>query len=1337
MGKKVVKVSRRGISRDRRRGGGRGGGSGGAAAAAGRRGGRSNSNSGMVASQSIEPQHHHLHHHHHHLHSHHQQQQQQQHPQNAAAAHTQQAAAAAEMYCSPLHSHYGAAGEYYHDSHYYVHGGPPDLCPAHVCTIQGDYGPVTVPMVSTNSSPPIAMPVQVPPGHVVQQIVDESGTLRHVILSPQHPPTSLLTLPSHNPQHYGGGPPTSTNQPQPFYQNMSAAAGFPPHQPPFHSNLQAPTGGGSNAGGGGHPGITSPSHLGHSPPPPAPPNPAYYKDERAQRQHSKLKRKLHEKQLKSTSDSLAPRKDLVNGLKRATATNNGTNNGGIKEKGMNSVGTSEDGEESSVPDEDDMFQIVTDILSSVQAPKVSELSSRSALLQWAPPTRLSASESASNDSHDPPVDISESDLRYEVLLCDKISKEMKYKSIYSGTSLSCRIQDLKPGQDYSVCLQVHFDELQGSATDPVKFSTPPCQPDAPQSPKLISRTKNTLQLRWNAATDNGSSIVHYVLEYDEGKGGDFKEVCKIRSKQHTLQKLQPATGYRFRLAAVNAQGQSAWSPIVTYHTFDNPPAQPHPPTLLEATVHSLRLRWQMRRADDEFTLQMNDPRTQYGALTVYAGPEVEYVCNNLQHSSDYSFRLRAHNESGVSPWSEEVHFSTLPDRPARPSKPVVKGRIHAHSFKLKWEPPNETGGAPITRYILELNSGSGYQMVYAGTETEAVCDRLTPGTTYQLRVSCISAGGNSNPSDPCTVTTDAISPGQCAPPQLCGKPKATCITIRWQEPDYNGGAPVLEYEVEMEGPTTTGPIKSIIHKSKETECTALNILPGCEYVFAVRAVNRIGPGAWSPPLRVTSGAAPPNVPHLSLTCKSPFHVYTEWQEPPSNGAPVSEYRLEMHTCEIGDFTAIYQGNATSFDVKNLSPFTMYYFRLQAANSAGWSGYSSVETIITPAAPPAVVTSLRHESTPTSIRLYWSPPADNGAPITNYNIEIGDKTISTESNATEYLLTDLQPETQYKIKIQAVNSVAPGQYSSTTRVWTLQLPPAAPRLECIGVGHNYLKLKWGEGKNVDYTQYCVEMEVSGRSHDQFQCVYKGTAHTCKVNKLHEMTAYRFRINATNDAGVGDFSEEYEFVTSVAPPSAIRTPKVVEMEQRSCVLEWAPAKNAFTDPIVYQVQLARLKEQNFKQVYKGSETKCTLDNLEPGVDYSARICPIRLLTISTEEESPATETTATTLTTVINELAGPFSPVLNFTTPTEMSANSTPTTATKLNVSTSSINTTNTSTTHKNHHHHHHNRNLYHSFRQYFKQNILREEKYQFIFYAVLIVVVGILLSCVLQYVLVGN
>lgn len=69
--------------------------------------------------------------------------------------------------------------------------------------------------------------------------------------------------------------------------------------------------------------------------------------------------------------------------------------------------------------------------------QVAELSSRSALLQWLPPERLA--EAATSEGKSPEFDFSEADLRYEVLLSDK-GKEGKYKSIYSGISLSCRYE---------------------------------------------------------------------------------------------------------------------------------------------------------------------------------------------------------------------------------------------------------------------------------------------------------------------------------------------------------------------------------------------------------------------------------------------------------------------------------------------------------------------------------------------------------------------------------------------------------------------------------------------------------------------------------------------------------------------------------------------------------------------------------------------------------------------------------------------------------------------------------------------------------------------------------
>ena len=45
-------------------------------------------------------------------------------------------------------------------------------------------GPANIRMVSPNSSPPLALPMQVPQGHMVQQLLDPNGTLQHVIFTP-------------------------------------------------------------------------------------------------------------------------------------------------------------------------------------------------------------------------------------------------------------------------------------------------------------------------------------------------------------------------------------------------------------------------------------------------------------------------------------------------------------------------------------------------------------------------------------------------------------------------------------------------------------------------------------------------------------------------------------------------------------------------------------------------------------------------------------------------------------------------------------------------------------------------------------------------------------------------------------------------------------------------------------------------------------------------------------------------------------------------------------------------------------------------------------------------
>ena len=271
--------------------------------------------------------------------------------------------------------------------------------------------------------------------------------------------------------------------------------------------------------------------------------------------------------------------------------------------------------------------------------------------------------------------------------------------------------------------------LKGGVSDTVSFVTAPCEPDQPVAPKLVTRSKTSIQLKWNSPNDNGAHIQHYILESDEGSSisGHFSQIFEGRSKSFNVQKLQPSTPYKFRLVAVNELGRSRPSELATFTTQGSAPSQPVAPSAAEITESSLRLLWSKRPCDDEFTLQMDDINSGHGFLPQYNGPEVEHIVRGLRRNTNYRFKLRAHNEMGASSYSAIVTYTTNPGRPAPPPKPVTKGKIRSHNFKVIWSAPGDNGGSVISLYHLEIDDGSGWMLIYTGEEMEFLCDQLMPG----------------------------------------------------------------------------------------------------------------------------------------------------------------------------------------------------------------------------------------------------------------------------------------------------------------------------------------------------------------------------------------------------------------------------------------------------------------------------------------------------------------------------------------------------------------------------------------------------------------------------------
>ncbi|XP_044906893.1 fibronectin type III domain containing protein 3C1-like [Felis catus] len=99
-----------------------------------------------------------------------------------------------------------------------------------------------------------------------------------------------------------------------------------------------------------------------------------------------------------------------------------------------------------------------------------------------------------------------------------------------------------------------------------------------------------------------------------------------------------------------------------------------------------------------------------------------------------------------------------------------------------------------------------------------------------------------------------------------------------------------------------------------------------------------------------------------------------------------------------------------------------------------------------------------------IAIKWEEPDCHGSPITGYNIEYGDRKIQTVDRVTECLLKNLQPDTTYIIRIQAINHYGLSPFSQSIRTKTKPLPLDPPHLDCVVYGHQSLKLKWGNSSS---------------------------------------------------------------------------------------------------------------------------------------------------------------------------------------------------------------------------------------------------------------------------------
>jgi Metallo-peptidase family M12/Fibronectin type III domain len=189
---------------------------------------------------------------------------------------------------------------------------------------------------------------------------------------------------------------------------------------------------------------------------------------------------------------------------------------------------------------------------------------------------------------------------------------------------------------------------------------PPPPTETPASPTELRATvlsATEVRLRWK---DNGSGEIAFQVEARKESGAyGVVAVVPRNTVEHTVDGLEPATAYRFRVLALGAQANSQYSNEVKATTHDAPPAAPVGLAAEPLSASEVTLRWDevARATGYEVELHTADPTADRDATPIALGPDGAAV-GGLEAATPYTFRVRAVNAVGVSAWSAPASATT-------------------------------------------------------------------------------------------------------------------------------------------------------------------------------------------------------------------------------------------------------------------------------------------------------------------------------------------------------------------------------------------------------------------------------------------------------------------------------------------------------------------------------------------------------------------------------------------------------------------------------------------------------------------------------------------------------
>lgn len=224
-------------------------------------------------------------------------------------------------------------------------------------------------------------------------------------------------------------------------------------------------------------------------------------------------------------------------------------------------------------------------------------------------------------------------------------------------------------------------------------------------------------------------------------------------------------------------------------------------------------------------------RTDHGPTT--SCPTTTCTVTGLENGAAYTFRVRALNAVGASPWSPSSAVAS-PDARPRPVTGITETAVGDGTISLRWVPPSNKTSA--VTYTVTYPGGTPV----ATSRPEARISGLSNDDSYAFTIVAANAKGwTSEPAQSASYQPVGTPPAPAAP-TIATAPAAdgtAVVKVSWNAVDPNGPGPV-RYRVVATPAVDGGACTQDARGITGTSCTFSGVAyDGTGYRFAVQALT--------------------------------------------------------------------------------------------------------------------------------------------------------------------------------------------------------------------------------------------------------------------------------------------------------------------------------------------------------------------------------------------------------------------------------------------------------------------------------------------------------------------